>query len=151
MIYEAVFWITLLIAVISDFRTKEVYDLVFWISAFAGIPSLFSGSGQNLAGLGIFLALQLLLFRRFYGGADCLAFSVCAQYITIHGGGLTEYLIHMLFTFILLAMVQLGRRNISRKGNLKEPVALIPYIAAAMLLQVISCSVLTKYFAERGV
>lgn len=135
IIYEFIFWGTLAFAAVSDYRTKEVYDCIFWISALAGLPLLFSCSFfGKIVELVIFLVLQVLLFRRLYGGADCLAFGVCAVHITIHGGGVEDYLLHMLYTFILLAVVQLGRRNVNKKGNLKEPVALIPYIAATMLI-----------------
>ena len=44
------------------------------------------------------------------------------------------YLLHMGLTFSILGVVQLFRGNISRRGNLKEPVALVPYVAVSFFV-----------------
>ena len=133
---EILFWGGLLAAAVSDRRTKEVYDVTFYPALAACCVQL--AAGREWTGfweLMCFAALQLILFRRMYGGADCLAFTMCAAYTTAHGGGLLEALCVMLDTFLLLFPVQLFKRNINRQGNLKEPVALIPYIFGAMVLR----------------
>lgn len=133
--YGAVFWPTLTVAALCDYCTAEVYDITFYPAMLAGCGYLlFCGSRTEIWNLAVFAALQALIFRRMYGGADCLAFCLCAVCRAVFHGTLLDDLLQMLLTFVLLAAVQLLKRNVNRKGNLKEPVPLIPYIAAAMLL-----------------
>jgi hypothetical protein len=40
----------------------------------------------------------------------------------------------MAFAFGALAALQLLRRNIDKRGNLKQPVAFLPYISASFAL-----------------
>ena len=81
--------------------------------------------------LGFFVLLQLLLFPKMYGRADCYAFSVCAVAEAAAGLSLTGYLLHMLLSFILLAFVQALCHNIDRRGKLRRPVPFLPYITLA--------------------
>lgn len=119
-------------AAITDHQTKKVHDFLPF-TAFAGgllmFPVLRPGPGAagTLAG---FLAMQFLLFRRMYGLADCFVFSACAAYLAAAGRDMTACLAFMGAVFLALAAVQALRRNINTRGNLKEPVALVPYISA---------------------
>lgn len=138
---NSIFWAALTLAAFCDHCTTEVHDVIFFPPAAIGFIYLAAqGSWRGILNLLLFWLLQLLLFRRLYGGADCLAFSMCAAYMAHNGALLLEYLLLMLFTFLALGTVQLLRRNVNRRGNLKEPVALIPYIAATMLIWLPDCS-----------
>lgn len=86
---------------------------------------------ECVAGLGLFVLLQLKLFSKMYGRADCYAFCVCALAEAAAGLGIVEFLIHMLAAFCLLAVIQGIHRNIDRRGNLKQPVPFLPYITLA--------------------
>lgn len=135
--YEGIFWATLALAAFCDYCTTEVYDIVFFPAMMLGGGYiLYCGFWPEILEIAVFTALQVFIFRKMYGGADCLAFVVCALYLSIQHCRLLDYLLHMMFTFIALATVQMLRRNINRQGNLKVPVPLIPYIAAVMLVVV---------------
>ncbi|MFI3238267.1 MAG: hypothetical protein R3Y47_09630 [Lachnospiraceae bacterium] len=133
-LYQSIFFAYILVCAYIDYQTKKVYDFMHVLPAMLGIAyCLQSHTEHNLVELAIFIGLQLFLFSRMYGFGDCLVFSVCAIYITVFQGELMEYLYLMSITFIVLALVQWKRRNINRQGNLKEAVALVPYIGAAMV------------------
>ncbi len=131
----AFLWGSLALAATCDHYTRTVPDLAFVPAAVSGLGLLAASgvSGNIWTELGVFFLLQLILFRRFYGGADGIAFGVCALYLAAGGRGLVWHLGLMALSFVLLALVQAARRNINRRGNLKAPVPLVPYIAAAML------------------
>lgn len=77
----------------------------------------------------------MLIFRHLYGGSDCLAYILCAMYLAGCGKDLTDYLLFMLLAVGLELIVQVKNNNINiKEGKLKQPKALIPYIAAAMLV-----------------
>jgi ABC-type transport system involved in cytochrome c biogenesis permease subunit len=124
----------LLWACATDRRSFEVYNLVWMISGAAAAVLLSANGrmqGETLLSVAIFALLQLAVFSRMYGRADCYAFCVCALTEAAEGLGFTEYVLHMAAAFGLLAVVQLCRGNINRHGNLKEPVAFIPYITVS--------------------
>lgn len=128
--------VCLLFACATDCRTCRVYNVTWWISGAAAAVLLGrSGAWQLLPELGFFCLLQLKLFSRMYGKADCYAFCVCAAAGASEGFGCMEYLLHMALAFGILAAVQLGHRNLDRRGNLRQPVAFLPYITVAFLLQ----------------
>ena len=131
----AVIALCLLFACITDCITCQVYNFTWWISGAAA--ALLLGTRKNgislvcLGELGFFILLQLRLFSRLYGRADCYAFSVCAIAEAAAGLELAGFLVHMLGAFCLLALVQGMRRNIGKRGNLKRPVPFLPYITLA--------------------
>lgn len=128
------FWGSLMAAAYSDRLIKQAYDFYFYIAGLSGIITLLVTGvliRDCIGDIVIFILLQWLLFRRMYGGADCLAFSVCALFFTAWGQELLGFLYLMTITFAVLAIVQLIKKNVNKRGNLKEPVALIPYIAVA--------------------
>lgn len=94
-----------------------------------GRPEEYSGA---IPGILCFILLQFFLFAKLYGLADCFAFSCCSVFIGAFGGELREFLLHMLLSTGILGFVQFCRGNVNRFGNLKEPKAFIPYIAAAL-------------------
>lgn len=126
----------LLVSVYTDIQLKKVYDLMSYAAFAAGILLImFSPDTRGSLGeLGVFLVLQKLLFARMLGEADCIAFGICAMYMNAAGGDIMEYLFHMLLAVMLCGVIQLLRRNINKKGNMKEPVAFTPYIALASIL-----------------
>lgn len=127
--------VCLLSACITDLRTCQVYNITWWISGAAAAVLLFweraGFAPRFLLELGFFILLQLTLFPKMYGRADCYAFSVCAVAEAAAGISLTGYLLHMLLSFLLLAFVQAFRHNIGRGGNLRRPVPFLPYITLA--------------------
>lgn len=126
---------SLLFACVTDCKSCEVYNFTWWMGGAAALLLLAGDrnniSASNLLQLLFFIALQLLFFSKMYGKADCYAFSVCAVAETVLGMQLVEYLFHMLLAFAFLALVQGGRHNIARNGNLKCPVPFLPYITLA--------------------
>lgn len=128
---------SLLVACYTDCRTCEVYNVIWWVSGTAAALSMILNGKVTIAmvlELGVFCLIQLLLFSRMYGKADCYAFCVCAMAETACGMGFPEYLFHMVFAFGILAMVQLARQNVNSKGNLKHPVPFLPYITMGFVL-----------------
>lgn len=131
----AVFGGALLFACITDCKTCEIYQFTWWIGGVAGCGSLckmlVDTRGMDFEKLGtllFFCLLQELFFCRFYGRADCHAFVVSALSAYGLGMQLIDCLNHMLYAFVCVAVVQLFCHNINRKGNLKCPVAFLPYI-----------------------
>lgn len=123
----------LIFACITDCKCCQVYQFVWWMGGICGVFCL-PENMENLPELVLFGILQEFFFCRFYGRADSHAFVVCALMQSGMGMGLREYLIHMLLAFGGLGMVQLFRKNINGKGNLKKPVAFLPYITISFWL-----------------
>lgn len=125
----------LLFACITDCRSCQVYNVTWWVAGAAAVILLLQEKSRLeinfLLELGFFVLLQLLLFPKMYGRADCYAFSVCAVAEAAAGLSLTGYLLHMLLSFILLAFVQALCHNIDRRGKLRRPVPFLPYITLA--------------------
>lgn len=133
------FWgiiaVCLLFACITDCRSREVYNVTWWAAGMAAGMLLLRErdrlDAEILLELAFFILLQLVLFTKMYGRADCYAFSVCAVAEAAAGLSLAGYFVHMLLSFILLAFVQALRHNIGRGGNLRQPVPFLPYITLA--------------------
>lgn len=123
----------LIFACITDCKVCEVYRFVWWIAGGCGVFCL-QQNKENIPELVFFCLLQEIFFCWFYGRADCHAFVICAMVQFGMGMGLREYLIHMLLAFGGLAVIQLFRNNINGKGNLKQPVAFLPYITVSFWL-----------------
>lgn len=149
--YEKLLWAvfggSLLLACVTDTMLCQVYNFTWWISLAVVLAILWhrrnilveSGFiGPDILGwLLIFVGLQLLLRGRIYGSADSYAFCACALAETALGISAAGFLTHMLLAYLLLFAVQLFRRNINRKGNLREPVPFMPYITAAFWMTLI--------------
>ena len=127
----------LLFAGIMDLRTCRVYRFIWWISGAAAMVLLWesrAGRDFSMWGLFAYCLLQELFFGRMYGRADCHAFCVCAAAGTSVGFTYRDYLLHMLLAFGMLAVVQLAKHNVNRKGNLTVPVPFLPYISLSFLI-----------------
>ncbi len=136
-----VFLLCLMLAACMDYMHQEVYNL-FWLPPLLVWPLccmeriMALGQSEGMKGmlqLLLFMILQQFLFVRFYGRADCHAFCFCAAYLWLWDRGIYSYLFHMLCALGLLAVIQGIKGNISASGNLKMPVAFIPYIIASYL------------------
>lgn len=135
----AVFAGALVCGAVTDIRFKRVKRGIWLWGAGAAILLFWTkanGQPENYMSVAVqivfFVLLQFLLFDGMYGRADCFAFSCCSILLGAYGGGIREFLLHMLFSIGILGIMQLCRRNVNSRGNLKEPVAFIPYIAAAL-------------------
>lgn len=149
--YEKLLWAvfggSLLLACVTDSLLCQVYNFTWWISLAAALALLWrrrnvlmeSGfiCSDILGWLLIFVGLQLLLRGRIYGSADSYAFCACALAETAFGISAAGFLTHMLLACLLLFAVQLFRRNINHKGNLRRPVPFMPYITAAFWMTLI--------------
>lgn len=131
----------LLLACVTDLAICQVHNFVWWFGGIAAGLLLWAelkrapvAVSNVLPELITFCVIQIMLFSRLYGRADCYAFCVCAGTEAGLGMGMRDFLEHMLFSFFLLTVVQAFRKNISLKGNLKEPVPFLPYITAAFYL-----------------
>ncbi len=142
---KAVFWIvlwcSLLYGCATDLKNKAVYNFTWWFGGLAagGLlwRSLLPGRPVTVLWyLGVYMAIQLGLFSRLYGKADCYAFCVCAIAEASLGMTLFDYLILTLLAVFLLFPIQLYRRNIAKNGNLKRPVAFLPYITTAFAVHI---------------
>jgi hypothetical protein len=134
-VLRAVIALCLLWACATDKKSFEVYNLVWAISAPAAFLLLVTYGRLNAGtclSLAVFGLLQLLLFSKMYGKADCYAFCVCSMALAAEGFGFEMYVVHMAAAFTLLAALQLLRGNVNRRGNLKEPVAFLPYITVSL-------------------
>lgn len=122
-----------------DAESQLVHRYV-WVVA-VGIAGLFvwncgEMSLQGLVPLGIFWGLQQLGFSKFYGRADCHAFSVCALLLIGLGGAFFDLVMHMFVTFLLILYLQKIQGNLVGLGQFKKPIAMIPYIDMGFLLWV---------------
>ena len=129
----------LLLACITDLAICQVYNFVWWISG-AAAAVLFTGRRLEASAVWevlLFVMVQLTLFARMYGKADCYAFCVCAIAEAGLGFGPAGFLMHMLVSFLLLAAVQAARRNIGSGGRLKRPVPFLPYITTGFYLMLV--------------
>lgn len=137
----------LLRAAAEDLKCRMVRRYLWWISGGAGFVLLFLRRGAEpgaLLELACYGILQFCFFSRAYGRADCHAFFCCAVILTAYGGGWETYLWHMLHTFLLLAIVQLCKKNVNARGNLKKPVPLVPYAALGFVISALSLE-MAKY------
>lgn len=131
----------LLLACTTDLAIYQVHNFVWWFGGIAAglllwvelrrVPAAVS---NVLPELFAFCIIQIVLFSRLYGRADCYAFCVCSWTEAGLGMDIMGFLEHMFLAFLLLTAVQAFRKNISRKGNLKKPVPFLPYITAAFYL-----------------
>ena len=129
----------LLLACITDIATCQVYNFVWWISGAAATALLVGRRPEASAVWEVLLfgVIQMTLFARMYGKADCYAFCTCAVAEAGLGFGPAGFLMHMLVSFLMLAAVQAARRNIGPGGRLKKPVPFLPYITAGFYLMLI--------------
>lgn len=123
-----------LFASYTDLKHCWVYNATWLIAvpAALGLCLLQRHSLGSLREYGGFLLLQLLFFGRTYGKADLYAFLTGGLCMMALGGGLREDLQFMLLAYVFLGIVQLLRKNVGRNGNLKKPVAFLPYITLAL-------------------
>ena len=126
----------LLLAAWIDHYTRLIPDMVY-VPGFAGgiLWLVYCRPGADIViNLIVFIAMQILIFRRCLGGSDCLAYILCAVYLAGYGKKLMDYLLLMLLTVALELIVQIKNKNILKNGKLIQPVALIPYMAVAVIL-----------------
>ena len=131
-----------LVAAYTDYHTCQVYRFVWWIALAADMVLLvFYGRQTGLCDLQepvVFCLLQELGFSKMYGRADCHAFCVGAITLYCVGGRMWDFLLLMSYAFGMLLVVQALDGNINRKGNLKRPVAFLPYITVALWVSVMN-------------
>lgn len=136
-----ILWCSLIYGCATDLKDKAVYNFTWWFGGLAagGLlwKSMFPGQAITvLWHLGLYMVLQMVLFSHLYGKADCYAFCVCAIAEASLGMTLFDYLIFTFLAVLLLFPVQLCRRNIAGNGNLKQPVAFLPYITTAFAVHI---------------
>jgi len=136
----------LLLACITDAFLCQVHCFVWWIALPAGVALLVAKLREMrmardivivLLGLLLFGFLQYSLFGRTYGRADSHAFFACALVETALGAGLEVYFLHMTVAYILMIIVQIGKKNITKRGMLKYPVPFLPYINLSFWLVIV--------------
>ena len=137
----AIFCGCLLFAGVMDLVCCQVYNFIWWIALLSQTWPLWAWAGANtgaaagrqmiLVELSVFCVIQLLVAGRIYGKADAYAFCACALSCASFGMGMVWYLTLMLLAYLLLFLVQAGKRNIAKNGNLKKPVPFLAYIAVS--------------------
>ncbi len=150
LVVMAVFAGCLILGCITDCKACEVYQFIWWVAGAMSMLLLCKYLGEEnvsqlprLVVLLFYCILQECFFCKFYGRADCHAFVICALAAFGMGMDLLDCLVHMLLAFVGLAVVQLFRGNVNRKGNLKHPVAFLPYITIFFWLK-LCCFCLEK-------
>lgn len=153
----------LLFACMTDCKCCEAFAFTWWIAgsvagilvlqssveAYRVVDEVKTSLERQLIPLLLFSFMQEFFFERFYGKADCHAFVVCAVAECALGMGMREFLLHMLMAFGLLTVVQARQGNISSKGDLKKPVAFLPYITISFwVLLFLEKSVILKRISE---
>ncbi len=137
-LHSGVFCILLYLAVSTtmDILLKQVTDVVHYLGLLGGGILLLPGHQQTQVGVELitYVVIQYVIFRKMYGHADVIGFVLCALFFSATGRGIDVYVGHMSLAFGILALVQAFRRNIAGDGNLKQPVALFPYIMCSFLL-----------------
>lgn len=143
----------LLLACVTDMIIYQVYNFVWWIAGTAAALLLWErlwsmdniqNSVEILLELTIFWLIQLGVFGRLYGKADCYAFCVCAAAEAGIGMTLELIVIHVVFAFGILVPLQFVCKNITLRGKMKKSVPFIPYITAGFYLLLI----FTKIFGK---
>ncbi len=143
----------LLVACITDLRYYMVHNFIWWMSGTAAVAMALregvlsykeESFFENMISVILFLILQLCFFSKLYGRADCYAFCVCGLAFLGLNMHIYHCLMHMLVAYFILFVIQLLRKNIGKSGNLKVPIAFLPYITASFLI------ILHKY-AKLGV
>ena len=82
------FWGSLIAAAYSDFQIKQVYNFFLYIGLFAAAITMIAQGidiKNYVVDIIIFSLLQMFLFGRMYGKADCMSFVVCAVFFTAYG------------------------------------------------------------------
>lgn len=130
--------IYLAVSTTMDVLLKRVSDFVHWFGLMGALLriGIAHPDSKILWELIIYVCIQYQVFSRLYGGADVIVFVVCALFLAAMDRGIEAYTGHMLGTFAELAVVQSVRGNIAPDGNLKQPVALYPYIISVFLLTI---------------
>ncbi len=120
-------------AAIMDILLYQINDFLQFIGLFGGCLWLINRELDIRIGISLicFSMLQYFLFMRMYGRADGMAFCICTLYWAGLGFDIEMSLYHMGLCVVLLAVVQAACGNISKKGNLKRPTAMYPYIAGS--------------------
>lgn len=143
----------LLLACVTDMIIYQVYNFVWWVAGAAAALLLWErlwsvGNIQNGVGilleLTIFWLIQLGVFGRLYGKADCYAFCVCAAAEAGIGMTLELIVIHMVFAFGIFVPLQFVCKNITLRGKMKKSVPFIPYITAGFYLLLIFAKIFGK-------
>ncbi len=114
----------------TDIMTCQVYDLFQYLGIASAGYLLLRSEASVWTGMSIclFAVLQYLIFMKFYGAADGMAFLVAALAEAALGYDMQMYLLHMIFAYLLLSLTQIVKGNIGTGGRLKVPVPFLPYI-----------------------
>lgn len=142
--YLALFAGCLLFACVTDSKKYVVFQFTWWAAAvilgvwFMGknvwngcTPVKIQPDSSTPSGLFVYILIQEFFFSGMYGRADCHGFVLCGMAQYLCGINMSGYVYHMAIAFGLLGAVQLLRRNVNHKGNLKQSVAFLPYITLA--------------------
>ena len=126
----------LAVSSVTDTELFQVYDVLQYIGVIGGVIWLWHQKPPAGAGISLllFALIQYGVFMRMYGKADGMGYCVCSLYLAGEGYGLEGFLYHMLAGFLVLTLAQLFRCNISTKGQLKQPIALFPYILGGFMI-----------------
>lgn len=126
----------LVTASVTDTLIYQVYDVLQYMGVIGGGIWLWYQKPPATVGISVllFALIQYGIFMRMYGKADGMGYCVCSLYLAGKGFGLEGFLYQMLAGFLVLTLVQLFRSNISKKGKLKQPIALYPYILGGFMI-----------------
>lgn len=120
----------------SDVCTKHVYRFLYIPPALAGCAfiALQGLDIERIVPVVIYIFLLAVLFDRYFGRADTIAFMITSCFFTHRNGIdiLMSGFLHMLFSIVLVIIIK--HKKINFKDGSIEPTAFMPYIAVAALV-----------------
>lgn len=157
--FQGIFLGSLLEGAETDFQGMYAFDVTWWVALGSGFVRMvicvfhepvyqpmsilhreipFGISGEVLEYRFLicicFILLQMTIGRLFYGKADCYGFCACGlQWFCNYGKG-EQLLYLMTFSYLLLFLFAICKKNITKTCRLKSPMPFLPCIAAAYLL-----------------
>ena len=128
--------IYLVVCTVTDVLMCQVYDGMQYLGVLGGCIWALMNETQNGIGFSLimFVGMQYFILMKKYGKADGMGYCICALFLAGKNIDIEGYLYHMVISFSLLAVVQLLGNNVTRKGDLKRPVALYPYISIGFMV-----------------
>ena len=157
--FQGVFLGSLLEGAETDFQGMYAFDVTWWVALASGfvrmvlcvlygpiyqsmsflhrvVPFRMTGEVMEYRFLicVCFILLQMSLGRLFYGKADCYGFCACALQWFCNCGKGEQLLYLMTLSYLILFLLAVCKKNLTKLGRLKSPMPFLPCIVAAYLL-----------------
>lgn len=126
----------------TDVEKKDIYSFFHFPVYICGIIYFLNIHNNNYKKLItiiiIALIYQFIIMKKFYALGDCKTMLTCAMFYSYQGIFFEEILLysslHILLSLIIFIIINIHRKNITKKFKLKEAQEFIPSIALSVLL-----------------